>query len=469
MALIKTADTGAELDWPSAKSAWLAVAILFIAYTFSFADRYILSLLIQPIKQDLGLSDTKISLLHGLAFAIFYTVMGIPIGRMADRYSRRTIIAAGIVCWSLMTAACGLARQFGYLFAARVGVGVGEAALSPAAFSLISDLFPPNKLGRALSIYSAGAIVGGGLAFIIGGMVVSAVMATPEISLPVVGNLRSWQLAFFVVGLPGVLVAAMMYLIKEPVRRTSANRAELNKEAIPLSKVFGHFFGHWRVYVPTFIGFTMLALIFNALLAWTPTFLLRSFQMPVGESGPAIGALLVVFGGGGLFVGGWLTDKLWSLGYQDATLRVGMIAGVGALPFAITAPLASSSSLALILFAPFWFFSASAFGAGVAAVQTITPNRMRGVISAMYLFCGNLIGIGLGPTAIALLTDYAFVNEGAVGYSMACIGAGGALLAAVILALGLKPFRTHVAQYFATDKSSKSIEAKSDDVSPSLV
>lgn len=466
------------------------MAILFVAYTFSFADRYILSLLIEPIKQDLGLSDTKISLLHGLAFAIFYTLMGIPIGRMADRYSRRTIIAAGIVCWSLMTAACGLARQFSQLFAARVGVGVGEAALSPAAFSLISDLFPPDKLGRALSIYSAGAIVGGGVAFIIGGIVIAAITAVPEITVPVVGTVRSWQFAFFVVGLPGVIVAAMMYLIKEPVRRTSANTAEINKVTIPLAQVFSHFFSHWQIYTPVFIGFTMLALIFNALLAWTPTLLLRSYQMPVGESGPAIGALLVILGGGGLFAGGWLTDKLWSQGYRDATLRVGIIAGLGALPFSISAPLATTPELSLILFAPFWFFSSSAFGAGVTAVQTITPNRMRGVISAMYLFCGNLIGIGLGPTAIALMTDYVYLNEGAVGYSMASIGGGGALLAAIILLLGLKPFSAHLqesrvaadnvaannvaannvaANNVAANDVKNSAKDKSDDVSPSLV
>ena len=192
-----------DTPWPSSTMAWYAVAVLFVAYTFSFADRIILSLLVQPIKQDLALSDTKISLLHGFAFAIFYTLMGIPIGRLADRYSRRAIAAAGIAVWSFMTAVCGIARGYWELFSARVGVGVGEAALSPAAFSMIADLFPPQKLGRALSVYTMGAFVGAGLAFIIGGAVIQSITSSPEMTLPIVGTIRSWQAAFFIVGLPG--------------------------------------------------------------------------------------------------------------------------------------------------------------------------------------------------------------------------------------------------------------------------
>jgi len=424
--------------------AWYAVAVLFVAYTFSFADRFILTLLIQPIKQDLGLSDTRVSLLHGLAFAVFYTVMGIPIGRMADRYSRRTIIAAGIAAWSLMTAVCGLARGFWQLFAARVGVGVGEAALSPAAFSMIADLFPPNKLARALAVYSAGAIVGGGIALIVGGLVVQAVSDLPDFSLPLIGAVRPWQLTFLLVGLPGLLVAAMMYTVKEPIRRIARSSAH-GSDTPPLGTVFGYIFSSWRIYGPHFLGFTMLAVVFNALLSWTPAFLFRTYDMPPGSSGPALGVLLLTFGAGGMLFGGWLADTLLSRGYKDATLRTGIVAALGSLPFAVLTPLMPTAEIALAVSAPLWFFSTSGFGAAVAALQHITPNRMRAVVSALYLFCGNLIGLGLGPTVIALVTDFGFGYDGALRYSMAIIGGVCAVLAALLLAAGLKPFRERAA------------------------
>ncbi|MBT7799203.1 MAG: MFS transporter, partial [Gammaproteobacteria bacterium] len=227
--------TSDNANWPSPTIAWYAVGILFVAYTFSFADRFILSLLIEPIKQDLNLSDTKISLLHGFAFAIFYTFMGIPIGRLADKYNRRTIIVWGIATWSCMTAVCGITKGYWQLFAARVGVGVGEAALSPAAYSMIADLFPAQKLGRALSVYTTGAFVGAGLAFIIGGTAIAAITTSPEITLPVIGTIRSWQAAFFLVGLPGLLVAALMYTVKEPLRRFNK---ETEGEIVTIREVF---------------------------------------------------------------------------------------------------------------------------------------------------------------------------------------------------------------------------------------
>ena len=200
-------------------SSWYGLAILFIAYTVSFVDRTILSLLVEPIKADLYLSDTQISLLHGLAFAIFYTFLGIPIARLADQRSRKLIITTGICVWSIMTAACGLAGRFSTLFLARVGVGVGEAALSPAAYSMISDMFPKNKLGLALSLYSSGVYVGAGLAFIIGGLAVEAALQLRMPELPLIGIVDGWQVIFFIVGLPGLLVALLMLTVKEPAPR----------------------------------------------------------------------------------------------------------------------------------------------------------------------------------------------------------------------------------------------------------
>jgi MFS family permease len=442
---METTNLQPPAKWPPLRVGWYAVAVLFIAYTFSFADRYILSLLIGPIKEDLGLSDTRISLLHGFAFALFYTFMGIPIGRLADRYSRRTIIAIGIAVWSAMTAACGLARGFWELFAARVGVGVGEAALSPAAYSMIADLFPPRLLGRALSVYSAGAIVGGGMAFIVGGMVIQAIVQAPTMTLPLIGTVKSWQLAFIVVGLPGLLVSALMYTLPEPLRRSKALPGSVADQDLPLSQVFRFLGSHWRVYLPLFLGFSMLAVLFNGVLAWTPAFLSRTYGLAIGQSGLYIGVLLLTFGAGGMLAGGVLADRLLDRGYRDATIRTGIVAGLGCLPFVTLAPLMPNTSAALALMAPLWFFATSGFGAGVAALQYITPNRMRGVASALYLFSGNLLAVGIGPTVIALVTDYGFGDEAALRYSIIVVGATCAVLAVVALGLALRPFRELVA------------------------
>jgi len=341
-----------------------------------------------------------------------------------------------------MTTVCGLTHNFWQLFTARVGVGVGEATLSPAAYSMLADLFPPHKLARALAVYSAGAIVGGGFALIIGGFVVQAVSDLPDIHLPFIGAVRPWQLSFFVVGLPGLVVAALMFTVKEPLRRITSSLTQ-DSAPPPLADVFSYIFSSWRVYGPHFLGFTMLAVVFNALLSWTPAFLFRSYDMPAGASGPALGLLLLTFGAGGMLFGGWLADTLLAKGYKDATLRTGIVAALGSLPFAILAPLMPTAQIALAVSAPLWFFSTSCFGAAVAALQYITPNRMRAVVSALYLFCGNLIGLGLGPTVIALVTDYGFGYDGALRYSMAIIGGVCAILAAILLASGLRPFREH--------------------------
>ncbi len=430
-------------NWPSPAVAWYAVTVLLIAYAVSIADRFVLSLLIQPIKADLGLSDTKVSLLHGLAFVIFFSIMGLPIARLADRYSRRIIISSGIAVWSLMTAACGVATGYWQLFSARVGVGVGEAALSPPGYSMIADLFPAHKLSRALSVYTAGAYVGAGLAFIVGGPVIQSVINSPEITLPIIGTIRSWQAAFFVVGLPGVFVAALMFTVKEPVRHFKTNVAFSGdaREAVPIREVFAYLWSRRRVYGAHFLGYSFLAVVFNSTVAWTPAFLNRSFGLTVGQSGPAIGAIILVFGSSGLIVGGWLADRLVVKGYSDGAMRAGVVAGLGCIPFAILLPLMSSVTWVLVLYCPLLFFSSFGFGAAAAALQQITPNRLRAVVSALYLFILSLIAVGLGPTLTALITDFVFGYDEAVGISIAIVAVISGLLSALILWRGLKPFR----------------------------
>lgn len=436
-------DKNAIDAWPSSRLAWWTVSVLLVAYTFSFIDRTILALLVEPIKRDLHVTDTQVSLLHGFAFAIFYTLMGLPIGRWADHGNRKNIITLGVIVWSLMTAACGLTKNFWTLFLARVGVGVGEAALSPSAYSMIADYFPPQKIGRALGVYSAGVYIGGGLAFIIGGAVVQRVSGAPDITLGFLGEVKTWQLVFFAVGLPGLVIAALTYFLREPSRR-GVTQAASGKKGASVAEVVGFHLQHARVYVSHYLGFALLALVFNAVLAWAPSFMIRTFGATPGEVGLSLGLSIGIAGGAGIVFGGWLMDRMKRPGRQDAPLRVGMIGGLGTVPFIIVASLAPTMGASTAAFFGFMFFAAVPYGAAAAALQLITPNEMRAQSSAVYLLVLNLLGIGLGPLAVALFTDYVFVDPAAVGLSMAIVSVVAGVLGSVVLVIGFKPFAQQV-------------------------
>lgn len=424
--------------WPSAAVSWYGVFVLTMVYILSFIDRTILSLLVGPIRADLGLSDTQISLLHGFAFAIFYTTLGIPIALIADRRNRRNIIALGVAFWSLATAACGLARSFWHLFLARVGVGVGEAALSPLAYSLIADAFPPHRLSRAVSVYTVGAFAGSGLAFLIGGAVISGVASAGTTTLPFFGELKSWQLVFVLVGLPGIPMALWMLTVREPPRRRPVSDSSLGSA---LRENLGYMRVHWQAYTAHFAGFSLIGLVFNAAAAWLPAYLMRLHGLTPGGAGFWLGSILLVAGVAGVMSGGWFADRMAARGRSDATMRVGIIAAIGALPFAAVATLQGSLSMSLVLITGFIYFTTLPYGAAAAALQLITPGRMRATASAIYLCILNLAGIGVGSALVALATDRIFGNDLAVGKSLALVGVIGTPLAAIVIAWGLPHFR----------------------------
>jgi MFS family permease len=424
--------------------AWYMIFILTIVYTFSFIDRSILSLLVGPIRNDLQISDTEFSLLHGLAFALFYTFMGVPIARFADSKNRRNIIALGVFLWSLMTAFCGLARSFWQLFLARIGVGVGEAALSPAAYSMIADSFPQGKLGMALGIYSTGIFIGTGLAFMIGGVVIETVSTAGAFDLPLLGTIQPWQVTFIIVGLPGLIVAAFVMTLREPRRKSLLRRD--SSEGLPLGVVWQFLRARTFTFLAHFFGFSMLALLFQGIIAWAPEYFIRTFGMARTEIGLWLGLIVGIFGSLGIISGGLLTDYLIKRGYADGPLRAGLIGGLVLTPIAIVTTLASSSTVSLILFCPFMFFASFPFGPAAAALQLISPNEMRAQISALYLFVINLAGIGFAPTATALITDYVFQDDMMLRYSMSLLGALSGTAACIILWIGLKPFRESAEQ-----------------------
>ena len=428
--------------YPSPAAAWSVVALLTLAYVFSFIDRQILSLMVAPIRHDLDITDFQMSLLMGVSFAVFYTFFGIPLGRLADTRSRRLLIAAGVALWSVLTAGCGLTRKFWQLALMRMGVGVGEASLSPAAYSLISDYFRPEVRSTAISVYSMGIYFGAGLSFIVGGLVIQFTSGRDDFTIPLVGAVRAWQLVFFLVGLPGLIVAALMLAIREPARK-GPDWSKPGAAAAPAAS-FAEVFSYVRDNLTTFsylnVGIGLVALNGYGAYAWIPTFVSRRFAWTIGQTGVVFGSIVAVAGTLGIVTGGWLADWLRARGREDANVAVALLAAVAGIPFVVAFPLAPQASWSLVLMTPVVFFASMPFGVAPAAIQQMMPNTMRSQASALYLFVINLIGMGIGPTQVAALTDYVF-GEKNIGYSLLSVGVFAYLGAGLLLWLALKPYR----------------------------
>ena len=426
-------------EYPDEKYSWYVMVVLVIAYAFSYIDRTILTLLVEPIRNSLDISDTQVSLLHGFAFALFYTILGMPIGWLADRGNRIKIITVAVYLWSFATAACGLANSFLQMFLARVSVGVGEAALSPSVYSLVPDYFKPEKLSRAFSFYNAGLFIGSGLALVIGGAIIEI---TPALDLPIVGHLEPWQVTFMYVGLPGLLIGLWVMTLREPKRLgKTANESGQVRLGSHIRRSFKYIATRPGAYFYHFFGFSLYAFIWTGTAAWTPTFFMREFGMSAGEVGGMYGLIVVVFGLLGVTTGGMLAGYWRKIGKVDAEIRTGIVGVLCTLPFGVLAPLMPTTTLAFIGFAGLTFFASFPWGAATAALQLITPNRLRAMVSAMFLFLVNLAGIGLAPTVIALITDVGFGYDGAVKYSIAIAVGVVAPISAFLLWRCLEPFR----------------------------
>ncbi len=477
-----------------AKYAWYVVVVLMFTYTVAFIDRQILSLLVQPIRRDLGLNDTQISLLAGFAFAVFYSLLGVPIARLADRVNRCYLIAAGVALWSLMTAACGLSKTYWQLFAMRVGVGVGEATLSPAAYSMIADYFPAHKLARAISVYTMGLYGGAGLALLAGSAVVALVSDAGPVTLPVIGTVHAWQLTFFIVALPGVVVLALLATVREPARREFAAGAPLagrrdsvshkrpepgsapsrgpvptsgqssvstrsHREGVafvrrsedatqvvrpppvPLADLVRFFREHRRIMLAHFGGFMALGTVITAYLVWVPEFLRRTHDFEIAQAGLIYGLALLLLGTSGPYAGGWLAERLAVRGRRDAELRAAIIAAVGMVPLSVAAPLATHPGAAVALLALATFVLSMPQGLAPTIIQLVAPNRLRAQVTAIFILVAVLTGYTGGPASVALLTDYVFRDEGALNYALAIVSGVLTPIGVAFLVWGLKPYR----------------------------
>ena len=431
--------------YPSAKYSWYVVIVLMLAYVFAFLDRQILALLVDPIKRDIGVTDFQMSLLLGPAFAFFYVTLGIPVGRLADRRSRRTIIGIGIAVWSVMTAVCGLAKTFTHLFIARIGVSVGEATLQPCATSVISDYFPREKRGRAISVYSMGLGIGAGLALVLGGQVIAAVSDGPSLTLPLIGEIYGWQIVFLVVGLPGLLIAALMFTVKEPHRRDRIVIDGQDAEQIPIGDVVRFLAKNWRTYGSHFLGLSIMGIIGNAYLAWIPTVFIRTWGWGIGEISLYYGLVISIGGIIGVNLGGWMGDKMYQRGIKDGHMRAVLFGTALLVVAAILVPLMPNPWWGLALLVPHAIGSGIPTACGPTALMMIVPNQMRGQISAVYWFVLSILGLMIGPTAVALASEVFFDGPADIRYGLSLVSAvAGSFI--WILVFNLKPYRASVVE-----------------------
>lgn len=420
--------------YPSRGYSWYVVGVLCIAYTLSFIDRQILAFLVGPIRADFDIDDFQFSIIHGLGFVVFYTIMGIPLGRLADSRNRRSIIGVGIAAWSAMTAACGLAGSYVQLLLARIGVGVGEAALSPAAYSIISDSFPKEKRALPTSLYSAGVLAGAGLANVFGGLIVQYAIESGTQTVPVIGEVKPWQMAFLIVGLPGLLIAMLMVTVKEPFRREKRS-PESQARFADTVKFVGQ---HWVVYFTLIFAASFFAMTNYGLMSWVPAMFERVHGWNRAQIGPYFGGIIFVFGTLGLAVSGYVAGRMIEAGKKavHSKLMLGAMLAA-ALPMlfmnASGDPYWTLACIGLIMFC-----LGFPVGLAPAALQAISPNEMRGQVIAIYFFILNIMGLGIGTSAIAALTNYYFADDAAVGSSIVVIGFGAIVLGILALVLGLR-------------------------------
>lgn len=424
---------------------WYVAAVLTLCYTASFLDRQILSLLVGPIKQDLKISDTLVGLLQGLSFALFYAAMGLPLGRIADATNRRNLISICIAIWSLFTTACAGARSYATLFLARMGVGIGEAGLNPAAFSVLSDYFSKERLGAALSLFYTGQILGSSLALVVGGTVVQSVTRTPEVTVPILGTIASWRLTFVILGLPGLLVALLAMTVREPIRRNLA-RSAAGSTRLSIAESIDEIGKRWQSILGVSLGFAFLAACIYGFSAWVPTYFLRVHGLTIGETGRVLGCLILPFGCAGLCFGGWLSERWQKRGIIDAPLRVAIPCAVGIVTILAPAMLMPSAALSFALIGVGYFFLVLPLGTSAAALQAIVPNQVRAQVGALFLFVLNLAGLTLGPLLPGVFADYVFENPKMIGAGLAITLASSGVLLLVIISATRRPYRNHYRQ-----------------------
>ncbi len=415
-------------QWRSDGYAWWVVLVLMMGMTLSLADRLIMGLMIAPMRHDLSLSNTEISLLHGLAFTILYVLAGLPLGRFADRGSRRGLAAVSIITWSLMTGVCGLSRSFTQLFAARLGVGVGEAGLSPAAVSMVADYFPASLRARPLTFLSIGTSAGSGLALMFGGMIVNAVGVNGAVRLPLLGSVHGWQAVFLLFGFLGLIFATIFFTVREPQRRECAHIAEVSIGVIARFIVRRKAF-----FVPQVLGPSFSVMAQLAFHSWMPTVLMSKYHWNVAVTGMGYGCCVALSGVTGILLGGWLAQRRRTADALGTQIAIAAWAALGAFVPLIIAPWVQAPTACLVVLGIGMTMLVIPAALAPSILQGTCPNQMRGQVFGVYMLVMSSIGYILGPLGVAWIADHLFAGPRGLSVGISIVAGVGAAGSAICL------------------------------------
>ncbi len=427
--------------YPSGRAGWSMVVLLMIAYVFSYTDRTILSILVEPIKQDLELSDVQIGLLLGPAFAIFYATMGLPFGWLADRYRRTWIIGGGFVLWSLATLASGVSRSFAQLFAARMCIGVGEATLSPCAMSLIADSFPAEKRGKPIALYSMGIVLGASVAFLIGAFVLGWTKRAELPALPVLGSLEPWQLVFIIIGGVGLIPALPFFFMREPRRMVEQSR-HTSLEGAGVLDVLRYVGRHWTSYA-TFMSMMCLMITIAYAGFWNPAMFERTFGWSGEKYSLINGIVTLPIGISVYWISGWLSDRSTQRGHRDAPLTIMIVGMLVMTPLYAIMPLMPNGTIAFVVLTLGGVGMMAMTAVSVTALLNITPATIRGQIVALYYMTMSMFGLFVGPTTVGALSQHVY-GEAHLNYALATVPALFGAVPILLIPLTRKLYKRHM-------------------------
>ncbi len=433
---------------PISNKYWV-LTLLLIAYILSFIDRNIMAILVGPIREDFSISDQQYGWLNGVAFTFMYVILGVPIAFLADKKSRKNIIAVGTAVWSVMTFLCGAANGFNGFFLARMGVGVGEAALSPPAHSLLADYFDQKMLPTVMAVFTLGIPIGVGVSYSLGGWIYGLVEAYGGMHLPFLGWVKPWQATFMLVGFPGLFLALAIFKLIEPPRTGVLKDVKQDNSHLPLSECLQFLWRQRGVYLPVFVAISCLSVVGYSFMMWFVAHASRVYGSPEFEIGKTFGLIYLAGGVMGTLFGAWLS-RLWvKKGLLDAALRVATtVAALWLLP-AIFVTQVPTLIWAYCLAVPCIFFLNAYFGVSIAAIQIITPNQLRAQTSAILLFCTNVCGLALGPILVGFLSSSVFSGIMSLAHALTTVAVIFCPLAVLLFLLALKPYQVLINQAHA--------------------
>ena len=424
-------------SWPKPIYAWFFTSILLVAYIISFIDRQMINYLVVPIKEDMGLTDFEISFIQGWGFVLAYIIFSIPFGRIVDKVNRVRVLIGGIIIWSVATAACGFSKNSWQLVLSRSGVGAGEAALTPASWSIISDLFPVEKRSFPMSIYLMGPYIGQGLSLLFGAQILRIYNEPVTLFESII--VQPWQIIFLIIAIPGVILGLLMFALKDPVRK-EVLVSEKEEGTDSIKEVFAYVIKNIGAYMPLLIGSAFIVVLLYGVQSWVPTFLHRIHGWEHTRIGDQYGLVALFAGSLGVVSGPMAEKYLTKLNFNAATIIVCIITAVALTIIGPITFLSLSSDIVLIGIFITSFFITLPLALFATSLQNITPNQYRGVVTGLYVFTVNITGYGLGPMVVAFFTDKVFKSEMAIDLSMAAMFLICGPISFFIFYLGRKPF-----------------------------